>query len=231
MIKDSFYIGAYWEARKESLEASTNRTLSYFQRIISLHPIFNTLYEPGWSKKKALEKPIEFNITYFQKKLVKGLKKGEIDADGFCILGFNFSCWSEKSDGVSWFMHVSTGSYSPYLTNSNVISFSSLKEDDKVLTLNLFIKIMEVMINSWEPEYCILGSSNLRDFLDVGNQVGWATYNKNIKNVEDLPHGFTYSTFSGDKIIITLDIQEFDIENIDSKNQMQELKKWLFEKS
>ena len=98
---DSFYIGAYWGSRAESLSEVRNKVLQTFEKLATTDEQFSNWYEGGMSRKKAMEKKVVFDKETIERLSLQQVKKGELDEKGFAKMGFLFGVWSGHSDEES----------------------------------------------------------------------------------------------------------------------------------
>ena len=75
---DSFYIGAYWGSRAESLHEVVNKTLHTLKKLSTIDVQFESWYNTAISRKKALQQPINYNDESFEidKIVSKSVRKG-----------------------------------------------------------------------------------------------------------------------------------------------------------
>src|ERR1700757_1466763 len=98
---DTFYIGAYWNARPETLQdvqIKTFKTLSFLKEIDEQ---FSNWYKTAMSRKKALERKIFITEDAMRELCLQNVKKGELDDKGFSKMGFLMELWSGHKDEES----------------------------------------------------------------------------------------------------------------------------------
>jgi len=187
---DSFYIGAYWGSRTDSLVEVTVKTQTILQKLSKIDAHFLNWYKPSTSREKALRHPINYNSDGYDinQIILNCVKKNELNSYGIAKYGFVFNFWSGHKEGETANISFSVGmSFSTqHLSNCCLINLPDLGDaHGRLLKLNIVLQIMDVMIEEWDPEYCVLTSKKLRDELNVGNQLGWVTYRKNIEQPVD----------------------------------------------
>jgi hypothetical protein len=103
---DTFYIGAYWQERKELLENVVEPTVKTLIELSKADEQFVKKYELGANKKQALEHEVSISKEDIEKLYSQGLKKNDIDKDGYSKIGYRLSLWTghknEKSCKISF---------------------------------------------------------------------------------------------------------------------------------
>ncbi len=179
---DSFHIGAYWKNRKEFLENIISPALKTLKGLSDLDEQFLTLYELGNSRKQALENEVSLTSEIIKKLYQEGVKKNDIDQDGYNKIGYNFSVWTGHEDGKSSKISFRAGSSSERVSNVCLIKLPyEGTAKDRLLQLSKVKEIMKLIIQNWNPDTMILKSGKLSDALGTVNEVGWVTYTKNLK--------------------------------------------------
>ncbi len=194
-MTDSFIIGAYWGSRAEPLAQIVDTVKETLIRLSKIDEQFLIWHELGMSRKKALEKKFSIDNDSIQKICLQKVKKGEFDEKGFAKMGFLMGLWTghkeEESNNISFNVG---GSYNTdKLNNSCVLTVpyeGSSKE--RILQIEKAKAIINVLVELWKPDYAVLTSDNLRDKLNVGNNIGWITYRKSIKRVPRLNSKVVY---------------------------------------
>lgn len=196
---ESFYIGAYWGSRGESLMQVRDKVLQTFQRLAEIDEQFLNWYEGGNSRKEALENRIVFNNETIEKLCLETVRKGELDKNGFAKMGFLFGLWTghEDDESSSITFTVGTAFTSPHLFNSCVLSIPFEGEGrERLLQIEKAKKIIAVFVEVWNPDYAVLTSHQLRDKLNIANNVGWITYRKTIKSFRKISNVITSERFA-----------------------------------
>jgi len=192
---DSFYIGAYWSARAESLDNAANKSLEILLRITVIDEQFKTFYEKAISRKKALEKTVSLDYEVIKSLYLKGTKKNEIDSLGYAKMGFMLRLWTGQSDGESSGISFSIGTNSTRFKNSCVITFpyEGSRKDD-LLQLNKAKLIIGLLCEICDPDYAVLNSDKLSSELCTMNEIGWITYKKQLTKKPKVSHNIIHES-------------------------------------
>lgn len=194
-MNDSFYIGAYWGGRAETLTEVVTKIVKTLERLGRIDEQFSGWYELGMSRKKALENEVHIDADNIRRLCLQKVKRKELDEVGYSKTGFLFSLWTGHKDEESSSISLNVGATfkSDKLKNSCVIKIPYEGEArERILKPDIAKKIITTLVELWNPEYAVLTSHKLYDNLNVGNKVGWITYGKTIKNVPKIGGSFVY---------------------------------------
>src|SRR4051794_30187502 len=123
---ETYYIGAYWGARRESADACAHRTQHFLECLAACDPLFLHWFKLGQSRKEALQHEIKPDQETLQKALLAG--KNRTDRDQVLEdLGFRLGLWTGGNDEGSAGLSIHCGCYSSRVGNSCVIE---LPEED-----------------------------------------------------------------------------------------------------
>jgi len=183
-MTDTFYIGAYWKNRKEVLENIVIPTLNTLTELRGIDDQFLNLYELGMSRKQALEREFIPSSEYIERLYRHGLKKKDLDQDGYSKIGFSLWLWSGHKDEESSQVSFGVGKGSERLTNVCLIRIPTEGiAKERLLQLDKVKQIIEVLIKNWNPDKVILNSKELSTALNSTNEIGWVTYIKRTKGI------------------------------------------------
>lgn len=183
-MTDTFYIGAYWKNRKEVLKNIVIPTLNTLTELRGIDDQFLNFYELGMSRKQALEREFIPSSEYVERLYRQGLKKKDMDQDGYSKIGFSLWLWSGHKDEESSQISFGVGKDSERLTNVCLIKIP-IEGIAKVrlLQLDKVKQIIEVLIKNWNPDIVVLNSKELSAALNSTNEFGWVTYIKRTKGI------------------------------------------------
>lgn len=174
---DEYYVGTYWLVRREPAESCAVRTESFFRRLAACDPSLAHWFRKGRTLKKALRHRIETDsaslLTAFRQ---QEQEEGRFPTDGFSLRGWN----GEVREAASS-IDLRCGDASLWVPN--ICLFSPPQEGaaaERFLQVPMLTRILSVMAATWEPEWGIVTSHELRDTLSespkTGTFVGWLTY-------------------------------------------------------
>ena len=179
---DTFYIGAYWGSRLESLKDIVWKTTETLTELAKIDEQFINWYETGMSRKKALESKINIDLKNIEALYLKGIKKNDLDANGIPKEGLIVGLWTGQCDGESSGISFVTANKfeSDYISNNCIIDipYEGVAKD-RLLKIERLRRIMCLLSKIWEPDRIILTSQELKKNLGINNQIGWVTFTKN----------------------------------------------------
>lgn len=219
MEANSFYFGAYWGPRAETLTQVQNKVTHTLRILSDSDDQFQNWYEPGKDLNAALLNKIEINEERIKELCLQRVKKGELNEEGFIKMGFGFTLWSGHSDPYARTITFNVGSASKWVMNSCVIKVPTQGEaKERLLNIENAKKILLLIVQIWAPDYAVLTSHELSNQLGVGNKIGWITYQNRIKQEPKPYPGINYENTELGFWFYPNDIREEGL--IDSLSQM-----------
>jgi hypothetical protein len=185
-LVDTYYIGAYWGDRGESVDVCARRAARLLAGLAACDGMFARWYEKGRSRSDALSREVGASEGALRDLLLSG--RNRKDADGGVIerLGFGLSLWTGGEDGESADLMIKCGLHAatPGLMNSCVIGLPHKGDAaDRLLRVEPLLKILKAVVETWEPDWAVVNSRNFREkisraFRKVARQpaVGWMLY-------------------------------------------------------
>jgi len=224
-----FYVGVYWGDRREGLDACAGRLSEYLAQLRECDVIFRQWFELGYSRKQALEKPVEIEISYLRGLLDQGRHRTDIGQHPIEDLGFHVSIWNglSDSDGSTVFS-TSCGSFSehPGILNSCVLTLPDNGENaDRVLNYNTLQRILSVAVRAWEPDWGVVTSYSLSSRHPAKPRApywGWILYlSEHRGKVPSLAPPASTLFIEEKGTIITVTDEHFDCKWSDHLNSMK----------
>jgi len=173
-MKETYYAGVYWPARRESAEECARRAETFFRLLSDADPIYAHWFEQANSLKKALQ--LQFEPTY--ETFLRFFKSRKYNEGTF---GFSFSAWTgHKEDGHGGVVMLSCGSPVTPPPNRCLVDLPyDGPEEQRVLTAPVLTEVMRALVLAWEPDWGGVISEAYRDLRDepVGPPyTGWLMY-------------------------------------------------------
>lgn len=177
---ETYYVGAYWGARKESPEECGQRAEVMFNELRTVAPDFAHWLKLGRTRKEALKRPLETDRASLTKMFRR--RKDRMFED----LGFRLDGWNGADDDESSAFNIRAGLYAERLSNVCVFNLPSAGSDNKegpnaqrVLTATVLSGLVRAMAVAWEPDWAIATSDAHRELLPTPlpkRLWGWVTY-------------------------------------------------------
>jgi hypothetical protein len=177
-MKETYYVGAYWLARRESAEACSQRAESFFRLLATCDPSLARWFEKGWTLEEALAHRFETDAT----SITRIFSQQEQEEGRFADEGFSWRGWNGQTHEAASSLSFRCGDASVWV--SNLCLFYPPEEGpakERVLQAPMLAQILRAMAVAWEPEWGIATSHELRDLVapesaEAGTFVGWHMY-------------------------------------------------------
>ncbi|HZI05717.1 MAG TPA: immunity 52 family protein [Archangium sp.] len=180
-MKETYYVGAYWVARRESAEACAQRAEAFFGLLASCDPSLAHWFKKGRSLKKALQHRFEINAASLAKLFnQQAQKEGRFPTDGFSLSG-----WNGQTQEAASSLSLRCGDASVWVPNSCVFEPPAQgSAEERVLQTPVLARILRAMAVAFEPEWGIATSQQHRALVTpksakagtAGTFVGWLMY-------------------------------------------------------
>ena len=222
---ESYYIGAYWGPREESLDICTKKVIDFFSILSEMDSSFEKWFEKGYSRKKALEHQYIFEYDKINKSLLNSRIKTDIGNIIMENLGYSFSTWNGLREGEITGISIHCNTSSNCVSNNVVIKLPSNKEVyDDIYKIDFILRMFNLLIELWHPEQVVMTSSQLRDSVSINDNaplIGWITYLNTQKKLEKLLN-FCRMDYLKDGVILIVGDK---CPTINDKKQVDNIKK------
>ena len=179
---ETYYVGAYWGARRESAEACAQRALVFFQAMAGCDDSFGRWFGPPRSRKQA-PPAISWDIPTLREMFTQGSTRndaGNVIED----LGFHVSLdngmWPGTRQREFAALRMICGGWAEHVPNSCVLNLPSAGASmERIVQGPMLEKIMRAMILAWEPAWGVVNSSShllLDNSPSPGPDAGWMMY-------------------------------------------------------
>ena len=178
---ETYYLGAYWQPRQESLNDCVRRIQELLICAGGCDPCFRYWYRLGRSKAQALSNVVSSDLTSIQSLVMKGVHHS---ADGNTIeeLGYHVGMWNgAESDDEATNLSITCGCFSPSAKNSCVISLPAKGDAaERILRYPKLRMLVQCTVQAFEPDWCVVMSRSYRDSLSTWSadepRAGWLLY-------------------------------------------------------
>lgn len=183
-MNDIFYIGAYWKNRKQKVEDIIMPTLKVLEGLSVIDNQFQNIYELGKSKKEALQKNVPRTDNELLRLFLTSVKKTDVDGEGYSSIGYSVKLWNGQSDYESSSVSFNLGSSSSSISNSCLVKLPAEGlAKERLLEPTTVYRIIDLIIENFDPDILVLNSRRLQTELDAANEVGWITYKKILDKI------------------------------------------------
>jgi hypothetical protein len=178
---DDLYIGAYWQARKETINGCADRLGRFLSALSACGPVFSAWYKRGRSRRQAKQVEIDFkNKDCLLDLLEQGRNRTNVGKQVIEDLGFHVGMWNggepQKEVGLS----VTCGLYStaPGL-GGNCVMIDLPEELGDLRQSQRMANVLVAVATSWEPDWAGVisrKSRETRSFVPGKPFVDWMLY-------------------------------------------------------
>jgi len=180
---ESYYIGAYWGIRQESVEQCAHRLANFIQCLTECDSCFATWYKTGESRKKAFTFEVNSDIATLKALLLSGQHHTDFGQKIMENLGFLISLWNGASnDEESAGLMIQCGSYAP----RPGFNFCEIKmpygetESQRLLRVPVLMALMKCVVSAWDPNWSVITSRQYQDMVPPrpsnAPRMGWLLY-------------------------------------------------------
>ena len=188
---ETYYIGAYWGARKEDAEACARRTAACVQLLAPVDPLFASWFKGSRSLKQSLQRPLELELSslqqYIQREIMRDSRRKPMEQ-----LGFSVGLWNGRQGGNHAWLSIACGGYSEVTGNRCVLDAPDEGPgSERVLTAPFQVAALRAIATAWDPDWGAAISNVHRDIIEKKSPdvwVGWVTYlSRRLGRVPPLP--------------------------------------------
>ena len=188
---ETYYIGAYWGARKEDAEACARRLAACVQLLAPVDPLFASWFKGAKSLKLSLQRPLELEPSRLQKYIQRNLMRDD-RRQPMEDLGFRVGLWNGRQGGNDAWLSIGCGGYWEQVSNRCVLDAPYKGPgSERVLTATFQTQALRAIATAWEPDWGVAMSHAHRDISEKkprGVWVGWVTYlSRRLGRVPPLP--------------------------------------------
>jgi len=213
-MEETYYVGVYWLAREETVDACAQRAATFFRLLAACDPSLARWYRKGWTLEEALQHRVESTKDAF-------LKEFGPEEERSPLFGVSLGLWSGGPNGDGSSTHISCGSTSDRVSNSCLFNPPHEGPDaQRLLQTPVLAQVLRAMALAWEPECGVVTSNRFRDTLSdsesarAGTFLGWVTYFSHRRGpVPPLPPPVRVEPLEDKGTLITLSPERFTASN------------------
>jgi hypothetical protein len=190
-MSETYYMGAYWWARREDAEACARRMAALVQLLQPVDPLFASWFKSAKSLKESLKRPLELELSilakYVQRTITRDDRRQPMEH-----LGFNVWLWNGRQGGNDAWLRASCGGASEWVSNNCILEAPDEGPgSERVLTTPFQVAALRAIAIAWEPDWGVAMSHAHRDIIEKKCPdvlVGWVTYlSRRLGRVPPLP--------------------------------------------
>ncbi|WP_225408279.1 immunity 52 family protein [Stigmatella hybrida] len=208
---ESYYIGAYWLARRETPQACASRAEAFFRELGPCEQTWSRWHETAGSFAEA--RALRFQPEHGAFEGLFGRKANRVGD------GFNFWLWAGDPPEEATSVSVACGSSTPFVNSMCVLTPPSAGSvASRVQTVSVMTNALRAMVLAWEPEWGVATSSDHRDAVwpspKPGTFTGWVTYvSRHRGTVPPLPGPVRVEPVEDKGALVVLTPERFTVSN------------------
>lgn len=176
-MADAFYLGAYWNARKESLDDCASRLATLATSLATLHEDLSAWYRKGESAEAT--SPVQLTGSDGVALLSGGQQRKDIGGEVMAELGFRAGVWNGHPQPVE--LSITCGAYPANRPTPNhvLLKFPPTDVAPGLYEPTLVLGVLRAVVGAFEPDWATFTSHSLRKAQGAKPgelTVGWATY-------------------------------------------------------
>jgi hypothetical protein len=183
-MKARYLLGAYWPARRESIDECADRLLTFFTELTECDPAFAAWYSRGRSRTEASRRRIDVtDINTLLKLLHQGRSRGDVGGDVIEHLGFGIGLWNGAGNGKEAALDITCGLYwksaVPNISLSNCVLINLPRELGDLRHAHQMSRVLAIVARTWQPAWAGVMSTesmNDRDFDAERPFVDWMVF-------------------------------------------------------
>jgi hypothetical protein len=190
-MAETYYIGAYWRARREDAEACARRLAALIQSLAPMDPLFASWFKNAKSLRERLKRPLELELSglqkYVQSRIMRDSARKPMED-----MGFRVGLWNGAQGGNDAWLSIGCGGYSEVTGNRCLLEapYKGLGSE-RVLTAPFQAQALRAIATAWDPDWGVGMSHAHRDIIEAQCPdvlVGWVTYlSRHLGRVPPLP--------------------------------------------
>jgi hypothetical protein len=153
---DRYLAGAYWGARKETVESCAARAARFLGDI---EPLWPTLSGWRWSGRGFAAKEVITSSSIDTLIFMFNKGRNRFDTTRMVIedLGYSTSVWNKRSDPDSASLYIACGTYSKVRGLGNAAALN-LPQDFPLDDRDRLVSLASAFVSAWEPDRFIVTS-------------------------------------------------------------------------
>ena len=147
-------LGLYWRDRQADL-AECAESVHKSLLCMAGHG-YETFFQPGKSRRTALERPFDVSPTSVANILAKGVNRNDVGKAPIPELGWSMSLWSGDADSEAYKVMFHCGAYSKRVGNNVVINLPESGRHSLVESGSRAIGLYGDLLKIWHPAQAVL---------------------------------------------------------------------------
>ncbi len=177
-----YMVGAYWPARKDSLESCSNRLFQFFRGLAKSSDDLSRWFETGRSRADALKASIDVGSTQCLAELLRrGQHRRDMDNSVMPQLGYHVGLWNGAAPGQEAGLSITCGMSTTRASMGNCVALNLPPDLKQLADSDAMSHLLGAVVRSWEPDWAGVMSDvarRVRGFTAKRPFVDWMIYLK-----------------------------------------------------
>jgi hypothetical protein len=179
---ETYYVGAYWGARREDVGECARRAELFFHRLARCDASLGQWYRRGRVARGSPGHLVRTNDREELEELfLQGRNRTDVGKSVIEDLGFSLHAWNQRPDAKATTLQMSCGVYAETFSNVCLMDLPSEGEAaERMLNVSTLVQVMSCMAIAWDPDWGVANTSLTMDLIPrtvKGEaRVGWMTY-------------------------------------------------------
>jgi len=157
-MAEKYFLGAYWGARRETVEQCAVRLQRFLWQLGQFEPSLEAWFERGRSRREALTSKIDPDSLGALERLVrKGQNKRDMTGEVIGELGYQIGIWNGQTDDRAAGLSIKCGLYwqsaHPHVRLSNAVALDLPDELGALADAQNMAGLLALVANVWQPSW------------------------------------------------------------------------------
>ncbi|MDY7225957.1 immunity 52 family protein [Hyalangium rubrum] len=183
MLEETYYLGAYWGARREEVGECSRRAELFFHMLARCDVSLGQWYRSGRVPRGTPGHLVRTNDRGALEELfLRGRNRTDLHERVIEALGFSLDVWNQLPDAKAAKLSINCGVFSEEISNTCIVELPSQGEAvERMLSLPTLIQVLTSMVIAWDPDWGVVNTNRaLMELVPRGDErtsdVGWVTY-------------------------------------------------------
>jgi hypothetical protein len=220
MLEETYYVGAYWDARREEVGECARRAELFLHMLAQCDASLGQWYPIGRVRRGAQRLLVKTDDRQeLEKLLLRGRNRATSNRSVVEELGFGLHVFNKSPEAGRTYLDISCGVYAKWVSNVCLLVPPSRGEiSERLLTVPVLAQVMECMVKAWDPDCGVVASDNAIDLIPQTEKwdvrVGWLTYfARRLGTVPPLPAPVSIKPVGELGTLVILTPERFTVSN------------------
>ncbi|WP_224366059.1 Imm52 family immunity protein [Hyalangium versicolor] len=183
MLEETYYVGAYWGVRQETVSECARRVELFFHLLAQCDASFGQWYQSGRGSSSSQGLALTpHDPAALENVLLQGRNRTDLHKQVIDDLGYSLRVRNQLPEGSATNVSIRCGVYTEAVSNTCLLEPPTEGETaERIGTLPTLIQVLTCMVTAWDPDWGVINSNRaLMELAPEASQsdtnVGWVTY-------------------------------------------------------